>query len=142
VLLFLRAISSRIEGFVRGTSQHRVAMVKATTRKLLGRIPADPHGIYAQNTPEAIERHYCYVRAITAYNPQRYDGRADIIYGSDTFIFSAKRDGGWASRVAAASVHLVPGAQHGFATASAIGAIMSHSIADTTRAKREHEVES
>jgi hypothetical protein len=136
-LLLLRAISSRIEGFVRGSSQHRVAIVKATTRKLLGKIPPDPHGIYAQNTPEAVERHYCYVRAITTYHPQWYDGRADIIYGSDTFIFSAKRGGGWTSRIAAASVHRVPGMLQGSDTAAAIGAIMSHSLTDATRVKGE-----
>ncbi|MDB5095509.1 MAG: non-ribosomal peptide synthetase [Candidatus Eremiobacteraeota bacterium] len=133
LLCFLRALSSRIEGFARGTFSHRVAILKMTTQKLLRKSPADPHGIFAQDTAEAAQRHHSYVRAITKYHPGPCDCRADIIYGYDTFIVSGRPDGGWASHVAAASVHRLPPPIEGVDPAGTIGAIMSRTMAGIDR---------
>jgi hypothetical protein len=135
LLCVLRAISSRVEGLARGTPEHRVAMVKRTMRTLLGATAPDPRGSFALNTAEAAERHQTYLRAITSYDPPRYGGRADIIYGDDVFVYSGRPDGGWGSRIATAFVHRVPGPARGD-IAGEIGAIMRRLI-DASTAPRD-----
>lgn len=123
----LRSMFRNGERFVRGTARQRGAILRKIPRRLFGGAFADA-GVDV-DTPEALRPlAYRYAAAIMNYRPQRYEGRAEIIYGRDNVVELASPDGGWAPHVSDPHVHDVSEPLLGIVSGREIGEIMSRAM--------------
>jgi amino acid adenylation domain-containing protein len=105
-----QAIVGQIERLAFGSRAARSYLLANAKAKMFRR-PAPPSPVSA-NRGEILEIQAGYERAIARYVPARYEGPAQIIYGTDVQLWMTNPGGGWLPYLPNARVGMVKGGSH------------------------------
>jgi thioesterase domain-containing protein len=105
-----QAIVGQVERLAFGSRQARSYLLANAVAKTFRRpAPAPP---VSDHRGEVLEIQAGYERAIARYVPARYDGPAQIVYGTDVQLWMTNPGGGWLPYLPHAEVRMVKGGSH------------------------------